>query len=231
TSSTSYAYLNGHIADFYAYNNKILPGWEYYLPLIYILFAIWNTPLRLLGLTHDVARIGISLSLVELAWTKLLIVIFYFATAYIIFLIAKSISGRPQKAKYVAVIFATSPIAIFGAFIMGEYDIISVFFTMLGFYFYVKHDYLKFSLFFSLAISFKMFPFVIFIPLLLLVEKRILHLLKYGVIAVAATLLQIVIYYNNAAFRSSFFSVASGRISFLEAFNLSPVNKSPYLII
>jgi hypothetical protein len=64
----------------------------------------------------------------------------------------------------------------------------------------------------------------------LLVEKRILHLLKYGVIAVAATLLQILIYYNNAAFRSSFFSVASGRISFLEDFNLSPVNKSPYLI-
>src|SRR5215212_778910 len=41
TSSSSYAYLNGHIADYYDYNNKILPGWEYYLPLGYIIFAIW----------------------------------------------------------------------------------------------------------------------------------------------------------------------------------------------
>jgi hypothetical protein len=231
TSSSSYAYLNGHIADFYDYNNQILPGWEYYLPLIYILFAIWNIPLKLFGLMHDLSVSGIMLGIGELAWAKLLIVSFYFATAFVIFLIAKSISGQSQKAKYLAVIFATSPIAIFTAFMMGEYDVIGVFLTMLGFYFYVKHDYLKFSLFFSLAISLKMFPLVIFVPLLLLVEKRILHILKYGAIALAATLLQIVIYYNNTAFRSSFFAVASGRISFLEVFSLSPVNSSPYLII
>jgi hypothetical protein len=231
TSSTSYGYLNGHITDFYDYNNKLVSGWEYYLPLIYILFAIWNIPLKLFGLMHDVAASGITLSIPELAWSKLLIVIFYFATAYVIFLIAKSISGQSQKAKYVAVIFATSPIAIFGSFIMGEYDIISVFFSMLGFYFYIRRDYLKFSLCFSLAISFKMFPLVIFIPLLLLVEKRLLHMLKYGLVALAATLLQIALYYNNSAFRSSFLTVASGRLSFLEDFHLSEVNRSPYLII
>jgi hypothetical protein len=232
TSSSSYAYLNGHIADYYDYNNQIIAGEDpFYLPLVYILFAIWNIPLKLLGLLHDVATSGITLSVPELAWTKLLIVIFYFATAYIIFLIAKSISGQSQKAKIIAVIFATSPIAIFVAFIMGEYDILGVLFTMLGFYFYIRHDYLKFSLFFSLAISFKMFPLVIFIPLILLVEKRILYILKHGIIALAATLLQIVLYYNNAAFKSSFFSVASGRLSFLEEFNLSQVNHSPYLII
>jgi Gpi18-like mannosyltransferase len=231
TSSTSYAYLNGHIADFYDYNNKILPGWEYYLPLIYIIFAIWNIPLKLFGLTHDVSISGITLSIVELAWTKLLIVIFYFATAFVIFLIGKSISGQSQKAKILAVIFATTPIAIFGALIFGQYDIIGVFFTMLGFYFYIKHDYFRFSLFFSLAISLKMFPLVVFLPLLLLVEKRIVHIIKYVVLALAATFVQIVIYFNNASFRNSFFSVAGGRISSLQEFNLSPVNSSPYLII
>jgi hypothetical protein len=231
TSSSSYAYLNRHVADFYDYNYKILPGWAYYLPLVYIIFAIWNIPLKLFGLMHDISISGITLSVVELAWTKFLIVIFYFATAFVIYLIAKAISGQSQKAKVVAVIFATSPIAIFAAFIFGQYDIIGVFFTMLGFYFYIKHDYLKFSLFFSLAISLKMFPLVVFLPLLLLVEKRIVHILKYGVTAFAATLLQIGMYFHNAAFRSSFFSVASGRVSFLEDFNLSPVNSSPYLII
>jgi Gpi18-like mannosyltransferase len=232
TSSSSYAYLNGHIADYYDYNNKIIAGEDpFYLPLIYIIFAIWNIPLKLFGLMHDVSVSGVTLSIVELAWTKLLIVIFYFATAFVIFLMGKSISGQSQKAKYIAVIFATSPMAIFAAFIFGQYDIIGVFFTMLGLYFYIKHDYFRFSLFFSLAISLKMFPLVIFIPLLLLVEKRIVHIIKYGVVALAATLLQIVIYYNNAAFRSDFFSVAGGRISFLEELNLSPVNSSPYLII
>ena len=232
TSSSSYAYLNGHIADFYDYNNKIIAGEDpFYLPLIYIIFAIWNIPLKLLGLMHDVAASGLTLSLAELAWTKLLIAVFYFATAYVIFLIGKSIAGQSEKAKLIAVIFATSPIAIFGAFIFGQYDIIGVFFTMLGFYFYIKHDYFRFSLFFSLAISLKMFPLVIFIPLLLLVEKRIVHIIKYGAIALAATAILMAIYYNSAAFRSDFFSVASGRITILEELSLSPVNSSPYLIL
>ena len=231
TSTSSYAFLNGHISDYYDYNNKILPGWDLYLPLVYILFALWNIPLKLFGLMHDPAVSGITLSIPELAWTKLLIAVFYFATAYVLFLIGKTLSGESQKAKYIAVIFATSPIAIFAAFIFGQYDIIGVFFTMVGFYFYVRRDYFKFSLFFSLAISLKMFPLVVFLPLLLLVEKRILPILKYGLVALAATALQIVMFYHNVTFRSDFFSVASGRMSLLAEFNLSPVNSAPYLII
>ena len=202
-----------------------------YLPLVYLLFALWNIPLKLFGLMHDPVVSGITLSIPELAWTKLLIAVFYFATAYVLFLIGKTLSGESQKAKYIAVIFATSPIAIFAAFIFGQYDIIGVFFTMVGFYFYVRRDYFKFSLFFSLAISLKMFPLVVFLPLLLLVEKRILPILKYGLVALAATALQIVMFYHNVTFRSDFFSVASGRMSLLAEFNLSPVNSAPYLII
>ena len=231
TSTSSYAFLNGHISDYYDYNNKILPGWDLYLPLVYLLFALWNIPLKLFGLMHDPVVSGITLSIPELAWTKLLIAVFYFATAYVLFLIGKTLSGESQKAKYIAVIFATSPIAIFAAFIFGQYDIIGVFFTMVGFYFYVRRDYFKFSLFFSLAISLKMFPLVVFLPLLLLVEKRILPILKYGLVALAATALQIVMFYHNVTFRSDFFSVASGRMSLLAEFNLSPVNSAPYLII
>jgi hypothetical protein len=231
TSSSSYAYLNGHIADYYDYNSKIIVGDDpFYLPLIYVIFAIWNIPLKFLGLMHDVAAGGVTLTVPELAWTKLLIVVFYFATAHVMFLIGRSLSGQPQRAKSIAVIFATSPIAVFGVLIFGQYDIIGVFFTMVGFYFYIKRDYWKFSLFFSLAISLKMFPLVAFLPLLLLVEKRILHIVKYGAVALTATALQIILYYPSTAFRNDFFSVASGRMSILAELNLSPVNSSPYLI-
>lgn len=232
TSSSSYAYLNGHIADYYDYNSRVIVGDDpFYLPLIYIIFAIWNIPLKGLGLMHEVAAGGVSLTIPELAWTKLLIVVFYFATAYMMFLLGRSLTGQSQWAKSIAVIFATSPIAVFGAFIFGQYDIIGVFFTMVGFYFYMKRDYWKFSLFFSLAISLKMFPLVVFLPLLLLAEKRIVQILKYGSVALAATLLQILVYYPSTAFRNDFFSVAGARISFLAELDLSPVNSSPYLII
>jgi len=230
TSSSSYAYLKGHIIDFYDYNSQIVSKGGY-LPLIYIIFAIWNIPLKLLGLAHDVAMSGLTLNIVELAWTKLLIVVFYFATTYIIYVIVKIITGQSQKAKYIAVIFATSPIAVFAAFIFGQYDIVGVFLTMLGFYFYIKHDYFKFSFFFSLAISLKMFPMIVYIPLLLLAEKRIIRLILHGIIAVAATVLQIAIYYHSVAFRNSVFTLAGERVSTLTEFSLSVLNSSPYLII
>lgn len=229
TSSSSYAYLKGHFTDFYDYNKTLVSGNDY-LPLLYIIFAIWNLPLKLLGLTHDVAANGVLLSIPELIWTKLLLVVFYFASAYVIYKISRHITNNSDNSKIISIIFATSPIAIFAVFIFGQYDIISVFFTMLGYYYYVKNDYLKFSIFFSLAISIKFFPLLIFIPLLLLVEKRLLHLMKYGLITVSATILQLILYYNNAAFRERIFSLVSGKISSSAVYNLTSVNSAPILV-
>lgn len=228
TSSSSYAYLNGHITDFYDYNKPLVDGNDY-LPIIYAIFAIWNLPLKLFGLTHNVAATGVMLSIPELIWTKLLLVIFYFASAFVIYKISKQITNNVDNSKIVSIIFATSPIAIFAVFIFGQYDIIGVFFTMLGFYYYVKNDYLKFSIFFSLAISIKFFPLLIFVPLLLLVEKRLLQILKYGIISVSATILQILMYLHNTAFRERIFSLASGKISSSAVYYLTSINNAPIL--
>jgi Gpi18-like mannosyltransferase len=230
TSSSSYAYLNGHIIDFYDYNKKVVSVNDY-LPIIYVVFAVWNIPLKILGVAHDVAASGITLGIVELIWTKLLIVVFYFLTTFTIYLISKAISGQSNKAKYIAIIFATSPIAIFAAFIFGQYDIIETFFTMLGFYYYIKRDYMRFSIFFSIAISAKFFPLIIFIPLLLLAEKRIIYIFKYIIISLLSTILQMALYYNNLAFRNNILVLATGKTSSMAELVLSPVNSSPYFII
>src|SRR5476651_2579914 len=52
TSTSSYAYLEGHFIDFYDYNKKVVGGNDYYA-LIYIIFAIWNIPLKIFGLMHN----------------------------------------------------------------------------------------------------------------------------------------------------------------------------------
>ena len=49
TALSSYAYLQGHITDFYEYNKLYLGGNDY-LPTLYLIFALWNIPLHLLGL-------------------------------------------------------------------------------------------------------------------------------------------------------------------------------------
>lgn len=230
TSTSSYAYLEGHFFDFYDYNKSIVGGNDYYA-LMYIIFAIWNIPLKLLGLTHDVSQ-GILLTPIELLWTKLLLVIFFFGTTYILFKITKLISnGNFVSSRKIAMMFATSPIAIFAVFIFGQYDIIGLFFTMIGFYYYLKYDKIKFAIFFSLAISLKFFPIVLFIPLILLDNKKLKDIIKLFLIGMAGTILQILMYLNNDAFKEKFFSLASGKVSGLYTLNISPLNNAPYLIL
>ena len=119
TSISSYALLNGHFADFYDYNKIIVGRNDYYI-LMYIIFAIWNIPLKLLG--YCISK-PIFLTPIELIWTKLLLVILFFLTVYIIYKIANLISNNTKKSNYISYIFATSPIAIFDVFIFGQYDI------------------------------------------------------------------------------------------------------------
>lgn len=231
TSTSSYAYLEGHFLDFYDYNKPIVKQNDYYA-LMYIIFAIWNIPLKVFGLMHDTTAFGLTLTPIELFWTKLLLVTFYFGTTYIIYKISELIiTSRQKSAKLISIIFATSPIAIFCVFIFGQYDIIGLFFTMVGLYYYLKGNYTKFSIAFSLAISLKFFAVILFIPLILLSNKKILQIIKYGIIGILATVIQIAMYIGNEAFRGEFFSLAGGKLDALKTFDLSLVNNSPYLII
>ena len=102
---------------------------------------------------------------------------------------------------------------------------------MVGIYYFIKKDYVKFSIAFSLAISLKLFAAILFIPLVLLANKKILQIMKCMLIGTSATIIQIALYFNNVAFRREFFSLASGVVNLLQTFNLSPFNNSPYLDI
>ena len=230
TVSSSYAYLYGHFSDFYDYN-KPLVGRNDYLPIIYVIFAIWEFPLRLFGLLHDVASSGITLGKVEFIWSKLLLVLFYFGTLVVIGKMSPLLTKKEKQARLIPVLFATSPIALFAVFIFGQYDIIGLFFTMVGFYYYIKNNYIKFSIFFSIAISLKFFPLIIFLPLILLVEKRVLYLAKYILIALAATLLQFLIYYKSEVFRHEIFAITKDQAGALKNFSISPFMGIPYLFI
>jgi hypothetical protein len=214
TSASSYAYLNGHFLDFYDYNKPIV-GMNAYFPIIYAIFALWNLPLQLLGLTTDVVAQGhLALSVIEIIWAKLLLVIFFFATAILTYKSAMIVTeGKRVQAQLSSALFATAPIGIFAVFIFGQYDIIGLFFTMAGFYCYVRKEFNRFAWFFSVAISFKFFALVIFIPLLLLSEKRLVQLTKLSAIALVVTMAQMAIYWASKPFWEGIFAVPSDKIN------------------
>lgn len=206
TFTSSYAYLGGHFSDFYDFNKVAVNGNDY-LPLLYAIYAVWNLPLLFLGLIPPAEQFATADLTIQLIWAKLLIVIFFFASAFVLARIAELLKKDPQinQQRFPEVLFITTPIAIFAVFDFGQYDIIGVFFTLIGFYFYLKKDFLRFAIFFSIAISFKYFSLVIYIPLVLLVEKNPLKIARLILIGVAAVFIQLAIYWHSEIFRSEIF--------------------------
>jgi hypothetical protein len=203
TAISSYGFLSGHFIDFYVYNNKFdlhAP----YLPLIYIIFAIWNIPIYILDLVSlpeflEYKNIlwTFSSKPFETFWWKLLLVLAYFFVLNLLHLIAKEIAPKNRKTKFVSTLFGASPLVVFIVFMLSQFDIIAIFFTLLGLYSYFKKKLYKFAFFFSIAISFKYFASIIFLPLILLIEKKPIKIFQLLLIGSVVTLLQIGIYYKS----------------------------------
>ena len=231
TAGSSLAYLKGHFLDFYEFNKPRFYGNDY-LPTIYALFAAWNLPLTLLGFQGETQYVGSDiatsdLSIPFLIWSKLLFVLFFFATVIMTYKSAKVITGGdPHGSRLAALVFATAPIAIFSAFIFGQYDVIALFFVVTGFYYYLRKDNVRFPWFFSIAISCKYFPIVIFVPLLMLAEKRLVFLLKLTGIALSLPALMVAVYWlHSPAFGNAIFQLPLDKIN--KAVAAEP---APYLV-
>lgn len=211
TYTSSYAYLNGHFIDFYDFN-KVYMERNDYLPGMYIVFALWGLPLKALGLISSPEVVGLNWvnpSPIEIFWFKLLLALLFFGCTFLVYRIGKLICPeQPPNSLSPGLLFATSPIAIFAVFIFSQYDVIGVFFTLLGLYFYFKEKFWRFAFFFSIAISFKYFAALIYLPLVLLIEKRPLHLIKFGLAGILITALQILAYWHSEIFQASFLALA-----------------------
>lgn len=68
TAGCSYGYLNGHFRDFYDYCGTfdIHPA---YMPSFYLIFAIWNIPMRLFGIVTFPTE---NLPVIAILWAKAL---------------------------------------------------------------------------------------------------------------------------------------------------------------
>ncbi len=209
TAGCSYGYLNGHILDFYDYLSESgvnIDGTAgihaSYLPTIYILFAIWNLPMKLFGAVTIPTGI---LGYIPLMWAKLLPCLFYMASGFVVFLIAKELGMGDRKSKACMYAFYTVPAAVLSQFIYGQYESIVMFFVLLGFYNWLKRKNWMFVLFFAIAFSLKYTVVVIFFPLLLLREKRILWILIDALCLLPIVVVYFLLYRKSPAFNAYVF--------------------------
>lgn len=197
TVGSSYGYLFGHVLDFYDYNSTYFIGNDY-LPTTYVIFAIWMAPVTLLlspGVQH-----ASHLSSIEIAWAKVLLLLFFLAAFVVVSKIAKELfPTRPRSQIAARIAFLLSPFAAFAFNVVGQYDVIGVFFAALGFLFYLRGEKWRFAI--AIAISSKYFALLIFLPLLVLQFKRVRELVPLLLVGASVTVAEALLYLPNAAFR------------------------------
>jgi len=189
-------FLFGNPLDFYdnAKKYQALFG-AAYPPSLYVLFALWLYPWKLLGIITGPQALPHYL----IYWLKIATSITYFAASYTFSLIAKEYFSDEKRVKYATAAWFTAPLAIFSQFIFSQTDIFYVAFTLLGYLKFLRGHLWRASVYFGLAVTFKDFPVASFLPLLLLLEKRLTRILAYSIAFAGPTLIFRSIYANSPA--------------------------------
>lgn len=206
TGCYSMGILYGHLGDLYDYNYQY--GWESAYPIsTYVMFALWNIPLRLIGfwrtpiaITDPLVLPINQIPLYVIWWMKLLPIIFFVLSAWVIYKIAFFVKMSRDKSILSAFAFLTTPIAFLSSIVLAQYDTITVFFVLMGVYYYLKQEHKKFVFFFAIAITFKLYALLFFIILLLLNEKKIIKICMDSVCVLGLYFLETLFSYGQGSY-------------------------------
>lgn len=177
-----YSLSEGKLDQFYEYlypgvEDSLLPegvrGGAYDF-CIYLIFAIYNFPL---WIWEKLTGCSAFMFYPTRLYVKSIVWVFIALSGFLIYKIALECKVEKNLAKWCPAFFMSSGLLFYSEVIVGSYEIISLTFTLSGIYFYMKKKRAGFILSFGVAIACKMFALWIFIPLLLLREKRIFHLI------------------------------------------------------
>jgi hypothetical protein len=213
----SFTYLNGHIKDFYEVNKQLFDVCNY-LPSTSVIFAIWNMPIKLLGIIRDATTdVGYVIF-----WYKLLTTVFFAGSAFVLTKIGKLIGLSSRNSMLLMIIWISTPLLIFSQFIFGQTDIFTTFFVLLAIYYFLQRKLILFALFFGISFTFKYNSLFLFFPLLLLVEKNPLKIIGYSALAITPIAMEVAYYFNSQVFLSEMTKYGFIQRTYFAAINILP---------
>lgn len=141
--------------------------------LIYIVFAIWNLPLVWI---ETFTKIDVMNNVPCLVYMKLLPVFAMVVSAYLLKRILSFLGLGKKKESFFVYIYLSSILMLTVVALISQYDILSTVWQLAGIYAFLKKDKKSFILFFGIACCFKYFALIVFIPLLLIMDKKVLKI-------------------------------------------------------
>ena len=194
--------FQGRVGDFYQiaieHTSTGHPA-VYDIPL-YLLFGLWNLPTYII---YRITGFHYLLSTPAQLWLKTMMVLAALLAAKVLVDIARDLGVDRQRSKWIAFFFLSSMTLFVPVFVIVQYDIIMIVFILLGLRAYLRGRLGRFLLWFAIANTFKLFAIFIFVPLLLLREKRLrVVALQFGVGLIGLVACR-AIYHGNVAYTAS----------------------------
>lgn len=143
---------------------------------LYLMFALYNLPI---WIWEKITGFSFMQFVLTREYIKGIVWVFSGISAYLIYRIARECDVDKEEAKWASILFLSSGVFFYTEVVIGGYDVISVAFTLLGIYGYLRKDNKCFVLCFAMAIAMKMFAVFLFIPLVLVKEKKLYKIFLY----------------------------------------------------
>lgn len=222
--------LRGEFLDFYTQNvaasgnvyYNAVQGCAYNI-LVYIVFAIWNLPLYLL---ERFAGVDVMNAVPCLVYSKLLIAVCMGITAFLMKKIMEDMKVPEKQHGLMLFLYVSSSLLLTVVFLTGQYDMFSLIFQLLGLRAFLKGKDKTFALWFGVAFCFKYFAAVIFLPLLLLREKKVLAWIKNLVLLLIPVLITKLPFLAYSFFSNSAVNAGSGGDAMAGSFLINMLTSS-----
>lgn len=154
---------------------SLFNGWGLpYGLLIQLGAAIWSLPIYILS---EFGALGIT-SVVARLWYKLFVLLFLLADTHLLGKIAGKVGINAERTSWIKLYFLSSLIVILPAVHVAQLEAVYLFFILLGIYYYLEEEHIKFLVCFLIANPSKYMPLFVFIPLVLLREKKYFYIIR-----------------------------------------------------
>lgn len=120
-----------------------------------------------------------------------------------------------KKKRLAFMLWMFNPVAIYVSFMIGQLDLLPVFFSVLALYFYRKKKGYLAMLSMGIAASYKMYPLFLILPLAFLISNKFKERVKLIAAGIFPFVFFIAPYITSSAFRGMVFSPKSQKMLFM----------------
>lgn len=165
-----------------------------YLILSVMIFP-WVLLRKLTGFQYDYVSVSI--------YVQFLLIILDLIAAGILSAVCRAFGCEKKHAWLVSYLFLSSTITLFATAGFAQLDIIYIIIMLVSLLFYARGQHYRFSLVISVAVMLKIFPVMVFIPLILLTNKKVWQIMVNMVLALSSSVVFAIMFGSDAGYATT----------------------------